>query len=99
MSGQQPLDAVGQFAPWAGDEERALRVRIHRALTGAIARATRERNGRSRALYYVAAEVGQAWVFRRVDDCADLERVIRALCQLFMAADNVFQLEGPDADE
>jgi hypothetical protein len=98
MSKHEPIDAVAVFAPWAGAEERALRVRIHKAQTIALKRAALERNGRGRSLYYVAAELAAAWVYQRVDDRALLERVLWALCQIFMAAGHIVVVEGADAD-
>jgi hypothetical protein len=91
------LTPVDVFAPWAGEKERALRLRIHKAQSVAAARAAREPNSRVRALYYLAAELALDWVFHRVDDLGDLERILRALAQLFIAADNIFQLEGDGA--
>jgi hypothetical protein len=92
-----PLSPVDVFAPWAGVEERALRLRIHRAQTIASARASHELNARARTLYYEAGSLATAWVFHRVDDLGDVERILRALNQLFLAADNVAQVEGADA--
>ena len=93
---QRPLDLIDLNAPWAGQEERGLRRQIHRAGAVATAKAMRERNGRARELYWVASEVARTWTFRRVDDLARLERIIRGLCQVYMAADNFKQEEGPD---
>jgi hypothetical protein len=93
----QQLTAVDVFAPWAGEQERALRLQIHKAQSIAAAKAARVSNSRARELYSLAADLGVTWVFRRVEDMDDLNRVLRALCQLFMAADNIFQLEGSDA--
>lgn len=95
---EQKLTAMDVFAPWADAPERALRLRIHKAQTIAAARAAQERNGRARAIYYDAASLGLAWVFRRVDDLGDLERILYALNQLFMAAGHIAVVEGPDAD-
>ena len=91
-----PIDLIDLNAPWAGEQERALRRRIYRAGTVAQARAMRERNGRARLTYWLAAEISGAWTFRRVTDNASLERILRALNQYFMAADSVQQEEGPD---
>jgi hypothetical protein len=98
MSKHEPIDAVAVFAPWAGPEERALRVRIHKAQTIALKRAALERNSRARSLYYVAAELAAAWVYHRVDDVGLLQRVLWALCQMFMAAGHIVVVEGADAD-
>lgn len=92
----QQLHAVDVFAPWATDEERRLRRRIHNAGTIATARATREPNGSARSLYYTAAELAYRWVFRRVEKAGDLERILWGLNQIFLAADHVIQVEGPD---
>lgn len=98
MSAEQPLDAVAHHAPWAVGEERQLRLRLHRAQVISTARAARERNGRARALYFEAAGLAIAWVFRRVEDLDDLERILRALNQIFVACDNIVQTEGRDGD-
>lgn len=95
---EKQLTPVDVFAPWAGDEERALRLRIHRARDAAQARAARSKNGKAREVYWVAGLFAGDWVFRRVEELGDLERVLRGLSQLFMAADNIFQLEGPDGE-
>jgi len=94
---EQKLTPVDVFAPWAGAEERALRLRIHKAQTIAAARAASERNGRARALYYEAGSLAHGWVFRRVEDIGDLERILWALNQLFLAAGHIAVVEGPDA--
>lgn len=98
MSAGPQIDAVTHFAPWAVGEERQIRRRIRRAQTIAAARAVRERNGSARMLYFETADLATAWVFRRVDDLGDLERILRALNQLFLAADNIAQVEGPDGE-
>jgi hypothetical protein len=84
---------VKTFAPWASDRERSLRVRIHKAQIVAMARASSEHNSLARDLYSIAAELALEWVFRRVEDVELLERVLRALCQLFLAADNILQVD------
>jgi hypothetical protein len=90
---------VEVFAPWAGPEERALRLRIHKAQTIAAKRASFiERNARARNLYYDASSLALAWVFRRVDDIGDLERILWALNQMFMAASHIAIVEGPDVE-
>jgi hypothetical protein len=93
----RPVDVVGLFAPWAGPEERAFRLRIHKAQTIAAKRATFERNSRARVLYYEAASLALGWAYRRVENISDLERILWALCQLFMAASHIARVEGPDA--
>jgi hypothetical protein len=92
------LTPVDVFAPWAGAEEKSLRLRINKAQTIAARRAASERNGRARTLYYEAGSLAHCWVFRRVEDLGDLERILWALNQLFMAAGHVAVVEGPDAD-
>jgi hypothetical protein len=94
----QELTAVDTFAPWATGEERALRLRIHKAQNIAARRAAIERNGRARGLYHDAAALALFWVFRRVTDLGDLERILWALNQMFMAAGHIAAVEGPDAD-
>jgi hypothetical protein len=88
------LDPVTVFAPWASDEERELRRRIHRAQSVALARASREDHGEARCLYYLVSQVASEWVFRRVDDRRQLERVLWGLNQLFLAADHFRQAEA-----
>ena len=87
------LDPVTVFAPWASDDERELRRRIHRAQTVAVARASREEHDDARYLYYLAGQVASEWLFRRVDR-GQLERVLWGLNQLFLAADHFRQAEA-----
>lgn len=87
------LTAIDVFAPWATGEERRLRLRLHKAQTVALARAAREQFQQARWLYYLAGEVASAWVFRRVEDEASLERILWGLNQLFLAADHFRQAE------
>jgi len=87
------LTPVDVFAPWSGPEERSLRLRLHKAQTVATAIAAREDNGDARSLYYHAGQVASAWVFRRVVDRAQLERVLWGVNQLFLAADHFRQAE------
>lgn len=95
---KQPLTTVDVFAPWAGEKERALRLRIHKAQAISAGRAATERNSRARTVYYEAASLALAWVFRRVEDTGDLDRILWALNQLFMAAGHIATVEGPDGD-
>jgi hypothetical protein len=92
------LTAIDVFAPWATGAERQLRLRLHKAQTIAFARAAREEFREARWLYYLAGEVASAWVFRRVEDDASLERVLWGLNQLFLAADHFRQAEMTDDD-
>lgn len=91
-----PPDWVRHHAPWAGEAELALRRRLHRAATIAQARAQDEKNGTARELYWVAAMTAGSWTFRRVENLDSLERILRAINQLFVGADNIRQEEGPD---
>ena len=93
---QTPIDLVAHRAPWAGPDELALRRRLHRAGTIAQAQATREKNSTARELLWVLAMTAARWTFRRVDNLAVLERILRACNQMFMAADNIRQEEGAD---
>lgn len=92
---QPPLDAVSVFAPWAGPEERQLRVRIHKARDVAQARAGRSRHGRARSIYWIASQFSSDWVFQRAA-LDDLEEVINGLTWLFLFAGLVERLEAPD---
>ena len=91
------LSAVDVFAPWAGAEERALRVRIHRARDVAQVRAARSAHGHARALYCVAAQLAGAWVFCRAPD-DDLNEILAGLSRLFLVAGMIERLERPDGD-
>lgn len=93
---RQRLNAVDVFAPWADQQERELRLRIHRAQTTALKRAAVERNGTARALYYEASALAARWVFTRVRDVECLERVLWALSQIFMACSHIVIVEAPD---
>jgi hypothetical protein len=90
-------DPISHFCPWAVEPELGYRRRLHKAATAAQARAQREENSTARELFWLAAQVASRWNFRRVDDPATLERILRALSQMFMAADNIRQEEGPHA--
>lgn len=95
MSSNQHMPTIiDTFAPWAGNEERALRLRIHRAQAVAVIRADRDPNPHARATYEIASDLALRWVFRRVDNLGDLERVILALAELFLAADNMTQVDA-----
>lgn len=82
--------------PWAGEREHGFRLRILKAETIALKRASLTKQRRARALYYVGAELAAAWIERRVDDVDVLERVLWALSQLFMAAGHIVVVEPPD---
>lgn len=92
-----PLDAVGVFAPWAGADERALRVRIHRARDSATARATRCKHGEARTLYWVAAQMASARVFARMPN-EELKDTIDNLARLFLVAGWIERTEAPDVE-
>jgi len=98
MSAEPQLTPVDVFAPWARDDERALRLRLHRAQTIALRRAAQEGNGTARTLYYEAAALAARWVFQRVEDNQALERILCALNQLFMACSHIVIVEGPDGE-
>ena len=92
-----PIDAVGVFAPWAGADERALRVRIHRARDSATARATRCKHGEARTLYWIAAQMASARVFARMPN-EELTDTIDNLARLFLVAGWLERTEAPDAE-
>ena len=87
--------AVTHFAPWAGDDERALRVRVHRARDIAQARACRSKHGRARSVYWIAAQMAGDWVFARAPN-DDLQCILETLSRLFLAAGAIERLEAPD---
>jgi hypothetical protein len=93
--GVQPFDAISVFAPWCGDDERALRIRIHRARDAATARATRSKHGGARALFWQAAQIASARVFARISE-AELRETIDNLARLFLAAGWIERTERPD---
>jgi len=93
----RPIDAIAHHMPGAVGRERNFRLRMYRAQAIAIARATHEKNGRARTLYYEASALATAWLFRRAD-LDDLERILRALNQIFIAADNIVQAERFDGE-
>ena len=78
-------DAVATFAPWSDANERALRIRIHRARDSATARATRCKHGNARQIYWLAAQLASARVFARMTD-AELMQTIENLARLFLVA-------------
>jgi muconolactone delta-isomerase len=91
------LDPIATFTPWAGPEERALRVRIHKARDAAQARAARSKHGRARTLWWVAAQLASDWVFHRAP-VDDLQEIISGLGRLFLVAGMIERLEAPDND-
>lgn len=91
----QQLGPVSIFAPWATGDERALRVRMHKARDIATARSTNSRHLRARLIYSVVAGMASDWVFRPAE-IGELERVLRALNQAFLAASNIEAVESPD---
>ncbi len=94
-SGTPPIDAIATFAPWASENERALRRRIHRAHGSAMARAQRSRHGRARAIFWLAAQMSGDWTFARAAT-EDLEDVLKTLSYLFLAAGAIERVEAPD---
>lgn len=92
---EQLSPALDVFAPWAGEEERALRVRIHRARDVAQSRAVRSKHERARTIYWFAAQLAGDWVFTRAPN-DDLNEVLVALTHFFLAAGVVERLEAPD---
>ena len=93
----EPPDPVRIFAPWCDNEERALRLRIHKARDIAQARACRSKHGRARAIYWTAAQLSGAWVFQRVST-EELGDILEALTRLFLVAGTIERLEAPDAN-
>ena len=92
-----PLDAVSVFAPWCGETERGLRIRIHRARDSATARATRCKHAGARSIYWLAAQIAAARVFARMPN-EDLKETIDNLARLFVVAGWIERTEAPDAE-
>ena len=90
-------NAVDIFAPWCGEVERGLRVRIHRARDTATARATRCKHSNARAIYWLAAQMASERVFARMAP-DDLRDTINHLARLFLIAGGIEQSEAPDAE-
>lgn len=103
MNGKVTLDrsalvnAIDVFAPWCGEVERGLRVRIHRARDTATGRATRCKHGNARTIYWLAAQMASERVFARmlVDDLQD---TINNLARLLLVAGWIERSEAPDAE-
>lgn len=94
---QPAMDAISVFAPWSGPEDRPLRMRLHRAGTAAVARATRSKHGNARQVFWLAAQMAQARTFARVD-VDHLQDGIAAVSYLFLAANIIERTELPDVD-
>ena len=92
-----PADAVSMFAPWCGEAERGLRVRIHRARDSATARATRCKHGDARTIYWLAGQMASARVFARMPN-EELKDTIDNLARLFLVAGWIERTEGPHAE-
>ena len=91
------MDAISVFAPWSGEAERALRIRIHRARDSATARATRCKHGDARSLFWIAAQLASARVFARMPD-EELMETIDNLARLFLVAAWIERTDAPDAE-
>lgn len=91
------LDPVAHFAPWAGEAERTLRLRIHQARDTATARATRSKHSDARTIYWLAAQMASARVFARMAN-EDLKEAIENLARLFLIAGWIERAEAPDAE-
>lgn len=87
--------AVDIFAPWAGEDERALRIRIHHARDLAQARACRSKHGRARTAYWIACQLGGDWVFQRAS-VDQLQEIIKGLTWLFLFASLIERVEASD---
>src|SRR5690242_18102908 len=81
---------VDIFAPWAGREERTLRVRLYRARDIAQARAARTNDARAWAIWNSAAQLAGDWVFFRTSPAA-LRETLHTLSELFIAAGAIEQ--------
>jgi hypothetical protein len=90
------MHPVDIFAPACKGEDRELRLRLHKARDIATARATRCKHGSARVVYWLAADIASAWVFRRGVALADMQEVRATLARLFMAATSIERLEAPD---
>ena len=88
----EPLDAVGVFAPWAAPDERALRLRIHRARDAAQARAIRSKHEGAQAVYWLAAQFAGRWVFQRAS-ADQLQEVIKGVTWQFLFAGLLERME------
>ncbi len=85
MSSAAAIDAVSVFAPWSGEAERDLRLRIHRARDFATARAMRCKHSDARMIYWLAAQLAEERVFARLPN-DDLMDTIKNLARLFLVA-------------
>ena len=94
---QPALTPIDVFAPWAGEAERALRLRLHKARDVAQARAARSKYATARSLYWIAAQTASGWVFARAPN-DELEDILKALSWLFLAVGILERREAPDAD-
>lgn len=91
------LDAITRFAPWAGEAERSLRIRIHRARDTATARATRCRHIDARTIYWIAADIASGRVFARMPN-EHLQEAIQNLARLFLVAGWIERVEASNAE-
>jgi len=96
-SAAQRPDAIDVFMPGIADDERGLRVRIHRAQGAMTTKATRSKHGRARAHYWWGSQLAADWVFRPAP-VEDLTEILWALSRTFLSAGAIERLELPDAD-
>ena len=95
---RSPRDAsaelVALFVPGADGEEKALRTRIHLARDRAQARAERMDSFEGSRICHLASAIASEWVFRRETGLDELNEVLAALSQLFLAAGKFDRLES-----
>lgn len=94
---EQAMDAISVFAPWAGPDDRPLRVRLQRAGAAAAARATRSKHGKARVLFWTAADIAHERTLARVG-VDHLTDGIAAISYIFLAAGIVERTEAPDVE-
>ena len=87
-------DPIDAFMPWVGDEERALRQRLHRAWTIGAAKAAVAVSDNARILYWQASQIASDWTFKRAP-AADLKDIADSLVRMFMAAATIERIEVP----
>ena len=86
------------LAVCGSEEERKLRLRLHKARDVAGRRAEQSQTGPgARAIYLLAADAAGAWIFRaaRIDQLQD---AIELVTRLFQAAAPADRLEASDGE-
>jgi hypothetical protein len=89
------MSAIGLYAPWAGDSEKAVRARLYRGRDICGARAART-EGWTSHIFKTAEELAADWVWRPASE-ETLRRVANAVAWMIRAGTELEQGDLGDA--